>query len=124
MRGIKIGMTIAEVEKQYEIVNKKDSEDGFKVGVIRFKEAYYTLYFMNGSLHSLKAVYQKSFGSDEEFTEQLSKSLNLPNSWRKIDSISVGMDCQDFFVRVSTVILLPTSEFSITKIIPAEPFKP
>ncbi len=132
LRGLKLGMSIAEAEKQYEILNKKDADNGIRIGVIRFTTAYYYVHFLLGKLHAIYATYETKFRTTEDFTSQLSKSLNLPDAWQgehipsysigKLSNNSFSMDCQDFSLtaRAGT----DDSSFSVKRILPAAPFKP
>jgi hypothetical protein len=121
LRNIRLNMTMAEIEKQYELLSKKDTDEGIKIAVIRFTDAYYYLRFMSGKLHSIYVNYEKRFDSTKVFSEIISESLKLPNTW-KVDGDFYEMSCKDFTIEIYT--LKDSTRLTVTRILPNEPFKP
>jgi hypothetical protein len=114
-------MTMAEIEKQYELLGKKDGDEVIKNSVVRFTDAYYYLHFMNGKLHAIYANYEKRFDSTKVFAGVISESLKLPDAWN-VDRIFYEMNCKDFTIEVYT--LKDSTRLTVTRILPNEPFKP
>lgn len=122
LRGLTLNMPMSEVEKKYELLGKRDADTGLKIATVRFTDAYYYLHFMNGKLHAIHARYERKFNSDFDFLQALSKTLNLKtDDWKAIE-YSHQMVCKD--IKLEADSFKDSAVFSVTRILPDEPFKP
>lgn len=128
LRGIRLNMTIAEVEKLYELVAKKDLEVGVKSAVVRFSDVFYRLSFMEGKLHEIDAFYETEFVDTNQFVTALSVDLPLkieywtPDGKSKYGENFYRTKCKDF--TAVTDARTSFSRFTITRTLPRVPFKP
>jgi hypothetical protein len=89
-RGLKLNMSIGEVDKSFEIVNKVAVNTAqIKKGEIIFSDVQYNLRFDNDKLTAFTAIYNKiTFTTIKEFTATLTQSLKLPDEWQLLPSIT------------------------------------
>lgn len=86
IRGLRLNMSLSELEKKSALVNKKETDRGEIEGVIRFDDnTLYNLAFVNNRLYRIYATYPafvNKFSSVKDFVAILSKNFGFPDNWK------------------------------------------